>query len=134
MANMTDLLEKEIVDGLVGVTQYTSPATTYLALFTADPTDTGSVVAEVSGTGYARISLAGKFSASTDGSSANTSALIFPTTGAGGWGTVTHMGIMKSGTATTDDMMVYGALAQSMAVVETEIFEVLVGGLTVTLA
>ena len=133
MANMTNALEKEIVDGLVSVTQYTSPAIVYLALFTADPTETGSVTNEVSGTNYARVSLATKFTASTDGSSANTSSIAFAAAGAGGWGTITHVGFMKSGTATTDDMILHDALISSVAILETDVFEFLVSGLSVTL-
>ena len=134
MANMTNALEKEIVDGLVSVTQYTSPAIVYLALFTADPTETGSVTNEVSGTNYARVSIATKFTASTDGSSANTSSIVFAAAGAGGWGTITHVGFMKSGTATTDDMILYDTLLNSITIVETDIFEILTSGLSVTAA
>lgn len=134
MAQMTNLLEKEIVDGLTGVTQYTSPATIYLALFTADPSDTGSVANEATGTGYARQSLAGKFSASTNGSSPLTTAITFPTAGAGGWGTVTHIGFMKSGTATTDDMILYSQLTDPITIVENDVLEFLVNGITVTMA
>lgn len=135
MADMTNALEKEICDGLTGVTQYTSPATVYLALFTADPTETGSVANEVSGTNYARVSLSGKFSASTDGSASNTAPITFATAGAGGWGTVTHVGLMKSGTASTDDMILYKALqAGPITILENEIFQFLTGNLTITIA
>lgn len=134
MANLTDGYEKELVDGLTGVTPLTTPTTVYLALFTADPTETGSVVNEVSGTSYARVALTGKFSASTDGSSANTTAITFPAAGAGGWGTITHVGLMKSGTATTADMMVYQALTNSVIIAESDVFEFLVGNLSITAA
>lgn len=131
---MTDALEIEFVNGLTGVTQYTSPAIVYLALFTADPTETGSVLNEVSGTGYARVSLSGKFTASTTGASANTAAITFAAAGVGGFGTVTHIGFMKSGVATTSDMIVHQALLDPITIVETDVFEFLVGKLTVTAA
>ena len=136
MANMTDALELALLDGLTSVTQYTSPAIVYLALFTADPTDTGSVANEVSGTSYARVSLATKFTAATGttGVSANTSAITFAAAGAGGWGTITHIGFMESGTATTADMMMHSVLTDPITIVETDVFEFLTGGLTVTLA
>ena len=41
---------------------------------------------------------------------------------------------MESGTATTDDMILYGTLTDSVTIIETDVFEFLVGGLTVTLA
>lgn len=133
MANMTNTTEKELVDGFTGVTQYTTPAIVYLALFTADPTETGDVTNEVSGVGYARVSLAGKFTASTDGSSSNTSAITFATAGVGGWGTVTHIGFMKSGVSATDDMVLHGALTTSIAIAESVVVEYLDGNLTVVL-
>lgn len=134
MANLTDRYEKKLTDGLTGVTPLTTPTTVYLALFTADPTETGAVTNEVSGTGYARVALTGKFSASTDGSAANTTAITFAAAGAGGWGTITHVGFMESGVATTADMMMSKALVDSITIVETDVFEFLVGKLTVTSA
>ena len=134
MANMTDSLEKEIIDGILGVTQYTSPVTVYLALFTGDPTDTGSVISEATGINYTRLSLASLFAASTDGTSTNTSAIVFPAVGAGGWGVVTHIGIMKSITPTTDDMILWGELLAPISLSESDTFEILTGKLTVTLA
>lgn len=136
MANMTDDLENDLLDGLLGVTQYTSPAIVYLALFTADPTDTGSVTNEVSGTSYARVSLASKFTAATGtaGSSTNITTISFAAAGAGGWGTITHIGFMKSGTATTDDMILYKALSSSVGIAESDVFDFQIGNLSLTLA
>lgn len=134
MANLTDGFEKELTDGLTGVTPLTTPTTVYLALFTADPTETGSVANEVSGTGYSRVALTGKFTASTDGSAANTSAITFAAAGAGGWGTITHIGFMKSGTATTADMMMYDSLVDSVTIAESDVFEFVAGNLAVTSA
>lgn len=136
MASMTDDLENDLLDGLLGVTQYTSPSIVYLALFTADPTDTGSVTNEVSGTSYARKSLAGLFTAAsgTTGVSANTTAVTFAAAGSGGWGTITHVGFMKSGTATTDDMILHKALVDSITISETDVFEYAIGKLSLTLA
>ena len=135
MANLTDGYENELNDGLTGVTPLTTPTTVYLALFTADPTDTGSVVNEVSGGSYARKSLAGLFSASTgtDGVTANTSLVTFATATAN-WGTITHVGYMKSGTATTDDMMVRSALDSPITINTDGIFEIAIGDLDLTSA
>ena len=52
---------------------YRSNATQYLALFTADPGETGSLVAEATYTGYARVALT-KASAWTDGGSSFSNA------------------------------------------------------------
>ena len=135
MANMTNDLENDLLDAICSVTQYTSPATVYLALFTADPTDLGTVTSEVSGGSYARKSLSGLFTAATGttGISANTSTITFVTATAA-WGAITHLGFMKSGTATTDDMIIWGALASTVTIADTDIFEIAIGDLVATLA
>lgn len=134
MANLTDRYEKKLTDGLTGVTPLTTPTTVYLALFTADPTETGDVTNEVSGTGYARVALTGKFLASTDGSSANTEAITFAAAGAGGWGTITHVAFMEAGVAGVADMIQSNSLTDPVTIVETDVFEFLTGKLTVTTA
>ena len=133
MAGMTNALEKEIVDGLTGVTQYTTPATTYLALFTADPTDAGLVTNEVSGLNYERLSTAGLFSTSTDGSSTTTAQIDFPEAGVGGWGDIGYIGLMKSGVEGTSDMILWGELTFIVTVNASDTFSILTGRLTIVL-
>ena len=134
MANMTDYLENKLLDTLLGVSAYTFPSTVYMALFTADPTDTGDVTSEVSGGSYARVSLSGKFSTATGstGLSANTTAISFPTATAS-WGEVTHVGIMESGVVSTDDMLLWGAFQISQTIDDTDILLFAVGDFSLTL-
>lgn len=75
----TSFLRKKLVDLLTGNGSYVSP-TLYLALFSADPGDSGSLASEIAGGGYARQSLAGKMGAAdaTTGLSLNTSTVTFP--------------------------------------------------------
>ena len=54
---------------------YRAGATQYLALFTADPGETGSLAAEATYTGYARVALT-KATAWTDGGSIFTNAAL----------------------------------------------------------
>ena len=135
MASMVDGLENELLNGLLGVAQYTSPPELFLALFTADPTDTGSVVNEQAGSGYARVSLTGSFSLATGttGVSANTSIISFPVALAD-WTDSTHAGIMKTGVAGTDDMILVVNLASLVVTLSGEQFAFLVGDLSLTLA
>ena len=58
MGSIADYLENELSDHVMGVGAYTPPATVYLGLSTADPTDDASGLAEPSGNGYARESIA----------------------------------------------------------------------------
>lgn len=86
---------------------YTFPATVYAALFTADPTNTGSLTNEVSGVAYARQAITwGTISA---GTVTNSVAVTFPVAG-GSWGTITHIGIMDVITLATGNMLYHGAL------------------------
>ena len=132
--NMTDYLEKKMLDSILGVAAYTFPATTYLALFTADPTDTGSVVNEIAEISYQRVSLNGKFSAAsgTSGISSNSDVISYALAQTD-WGTITHIGIMESDTKGTDDMLFYGALSLAIIVNSSETFAITAGNLTLTL-
>ena len=51
---MTDYLEAALAKHSVGLEAFTPPVSIYLALFTADPTDSGSLVNEVSAADYTR--------------------------------------------------------------------------------
>ena len=135
MANMTDYLENKLLDSILGVSAYTFPATTYLALFTGDPTDTGDVSTEVSGGAYTRMSLNTIFSAATGttGTSSNTSIITFPTATAS-WGTISHVGFMETGTPTTADMLLHSTMALAKPIDTDDIISFAVGNLTLVLA
>lgn len=125
MANLTDAHETTIFNGLTGVsTLFTS--TVYLALFTASPTESGSIANELSGNGYARVSLAGKFTAGTP---SNTGQITFATASAD-WSTVTHIGFMKASTGS--DMMMYGTLDAPISIVSGQAFIVAIGALVLS--
>lgn len=90
-------------------------ADVYLALFTGDPGEAGSVTNEVaSGVGYTRQVCA--FDVPASGASANSAEITFgPATGAG-FGTVTHAGICRAGTRDVADIIYYGPLTSSRTV------------------
>lgn len=66
---------------------YRAGATQYLALFTADPGESGSLVAEATYTGYARVALT-KATAWTDGGSSFTNAALRRPSAANCWTTL----------------------------------------------
>jgi hypothetical protein len=91
MAELSNYLEDKLLNhtlrGDTGGTGFTQPATVYLALHTANPTDAGSG-AEVTGGSYVRKLLT--FGAAASGVSANTNTQTFsnmPTS------TVTHIAL-----------------------------------------
>lgn len=125
---MSNYLENALVNATLRNTSYTSPATVYVALHTADPTDAGTG-AEVSGGSYARTSAT--FGAPSDGSSTTTADITFPTATAS-WGTVTHIGIWDA--STSGNLLYHTPLDTSKAIDSGDVFKILTGNLTVTLA
>lgn len=126
MAALSDYLENKLIDWLLRGQSFTPPATVYVGLLTAAPSDSGGGT-EVSGGSYARVAVtsslanwagtqsAGSTSASsgTSGQTSNNGAITFPAP-TGNWGVVTHFGIYDA--STSGNLLIHGALAQSKTV------------------
>jgi len=95
MAEMSNYLENALINATLRATTFTSPATVYVGLYTADPTDAGTGT-EVSGGSYARQSVT--FGAPSNGVSTNSAAVEFPQC-TSTWGTVSHIGILDASTS-----------------------------------
>lgn len=111
----SDYLENAILNHMFGGPDYVRPATVYIALYTAAPTDAGGGT-EVSGGSYARVAVtnnATNFPAASGGSKSNGTAITFVTP-TGSWGTVTHFGIFDA--ASAGNLLRYGALSVSKTV------------------
>lgn len=94
---------------------YRAGANLYLALFTADPTETGSIANEATYTSYARVALV-KATAWTDGGStfSNAGLIQFPQC-TGGSNLITHVALIT--TASGAGQILYkGALNSSLTV------------------
>lgn len=93
--NLTNAEERRLLDeSLDG---------TYLALFTADPGEAGSLASEVAGGAYGRV-LVEWNAAATDGGGATTKAMTADETFAeatADWGEVTHFGFVDASSAGT---------------------------------
>lgn len=133
MSAMSNYLEKKLLDHSLGKAAFTMPTTVYLALFTADPGETGSLTAEVSGGGYARQAITATMSAAgtTTGQSANGSAITFGPSNAD-WGTISHVAIIDAQTG--GNVLYYGPLAVARTLVNGDSFQLAANQLTVTLA
>lgn len=102
----SDYLEAKLLDHVLGNTAYTAPATVYIALFTAAPSDTGggTEVPTSGGTLYARVAVTNNATnwPNASGTSptvkSNGTTFTFPTAGAD-WGTVTSVGIFDASSA-----------------------------------
>ena len=128
MAEMSNYLENALINATLRNTSYTSPSSSYLALYTSDPTDADTGT-EVSGTSYALQAIT--FGAPSNGVSTNSAAIEFPQAG-GSWGTVTHVGIRDALTA--GNLLFHTPLDASKTIATGDVFRVAIGSLSVTLA
>jgi len=130
MAEMSNYLENAMLNATLNNTAFTTVATPYISLHTADPTDDGSG-AEVSGGSYARTSASFATASGTSGSIATDADVTFPTATAS-WGTVTHIGIWDA--SSSGNLLYHTALDSSKTIDSGDIFKITSGNLTVTLA
>jgi len=128
MAEMSNYLENALINATLRNTSYTSVATIYVSLHTADPTDAGTGT-EVSGGSYARKSAT--FAAPSNGVSATSADVTFDQCTAS-WGLITHIGIWDA--LTTGNMLYHTPLTTSKTIDSGDIFKIASGSLTVTLA
>lgn len=128
MAEMSNYLENALINATLRNTSYSSPATVYVGLHTADPTDAGTGT-EVSGGSYARTAVT--FGAPSNGVSTNSADVEFPQA-SGTWGTITHIGIWDA--SSTGNLLYHTALDASKSISSGDIFKIASGNLSVTLA
>lgn len=132
----SDYLEQRIVDFVLNSNAeftFTSPTNVYVALFTADPSDAGGGT-EVSGVDYARVD-SGSFSTMTGvttGITSNLAEIAFAQAGAGGWGTVTAVGLFDASTA--GNLLYHGGLTVDKLVDANDTFKIAIGDLEITLS
>ena len=115
MAGFSDFLELELLDHVFGNAAYTAPATLYVALFTATPSDAGGGT-ECTGGSYDRADVTNNATncpAASGGAKANGTAITFPTA-TGSWGVVTHFGIFDANTV--GNLLCWGALTASKTI------------------
>ncbi len=128
MAEISNYLENALINGTLRGTTYTAPTTTYLALYTNDPTDADTGT-EITGGSYVRQAIT--FSSPSGGATSNSSAIEFPQATAD-WGTITHVGIRDA--VTSGNLLYHSALDTSKAIANGDIFKITSTNLSVTLA
>ena len=135
MSNASNYLELEVLDHVLGkgTRDFPSPASLFIALFTADPGEASSFTNEVANLySYARTAVT--FAAASGGSAATSATVTFPTASGGAFGTITHIAICDSGTHGAGNQLFYGALTASKTVADGDTFTIQSGQLTVALA
>jgi len=128
MSAMSDYLENEILDHILGTGAYTSPGTVYIGLSTGSFGDDNSGT-ELSGSGYARQSAA--FDAASGGTTDNSAAIEFPAA-TGSWGTVSHFGIFDA--SSSGNLLIHGAFTSAKTITTGDILRIAAGDLDVTAA
>jgi hypothetical protein len=132
MAGFSDFLENELLDHVFGNAAYSAPATIYVGLFTAAPTDAGGGT-ECTGGSYARIGVtnnATNFPAASAGLKSNGTAITF-VTATGSWGLVTHFALFDAVTA--GNQLGWGALTASKTIDSGDTPSFAIGELDITL-
>jgi hypothetical protein len=127
MNAITDYLETEWMKYAFTTTSMgTRPTAWYVALHTADPTETGAT-AEVSGSSYARVSATWS---QTVNVVSNVAAITFPTVTSAGY-TVTHFSVWDA--STSGNCLFKGALAVGKALAVGEAANFAIGELILSI-
>ncbi|MDQ3222386.1 MAG: hypothetical protein M3Q75_02785 [Gemmatimonadota bacterium] len=123
MSSKSNYLESALLSWIKGTTFPVAPATEYIALFTAAPSDTGGGT-EVTGGAYARASITSTtgWSAISDNAGAgrisNSVAITFVTPTAN-WGLVTHFAVMDS--LTVGNQLYWGLVGTSRNILSGDV-------------
>lgn len=120
---LSNYLENEILDHVVGGSSYSAPGTLYFALCTSAPSDTGIGAGEVSGGSYAREAVTNNltnFPAASGGSKSNANDIDFGVASAD-WGTITHVAVMDASSG--GNLLFWAALTASKTVLNGDGFK-----------
>lgn len=124
----SNYLEDKVLDHVFKGSSFAQPSSLFIALFTADPGEEGSL-GEVAAGGYARVECA-NWAQAANGSKATAQVVTFPQA-TDAWGTITHFGIFDA--ATGGNFILGGAFTTSKAIGSGDTVELASGTLVVTL-
>jgi hypothetical protein len=115
---LSNYLENALINAVLRNTTYTSPATVYLHLYAADPTEADSATELTTAGGYAPQAVT--FGAPSNGVAANSGAVNFPTgatlSSAAFSGAAAFMGLRDSVTPNAGNLLWYGPCISSTPV------------------
>jgi len=128
MSAMSDYLENEILDHILGTGAYTMPSTVYVGLSTGSFGDDNSGT-ELTGNNYSRVSAT--FSAAASGTTSNSAAIEFAAA-TGSWGSVSHFGIFDA--SSSGNLLIHGAFTTAKTIASGDILKISTGDLDITAA
>jgi len=126
VAGFSDYYENKVIDHMLRNQAFTPPATVYVGLYTAAPTDAGGGT-EVSGGSYARQAVT--LAAASAGSTQNSADITFPTATAD-WGTIVAAGLFDA--ASAGNLLAWNNLTASKTVSNGDTFKITAGSLTIS--
>lgn len=141
MSKFSNYLEANIVESTLRGAAFPVPAGTYLACFTADPTDANITANEVQTAAmpaYVRKdcadggAISSGWTAPADGASSNAKVIAFPANNGAGAITVTHVGIYDA--LTGGNLLYHSALASPKTLQPGDVLSFGIGSLTVTVS
>ena len=128
MSAMSDYLENEILDHILGTGAYTMPSSVYVGLATATFADDNSGT-ELTGNGYTRV--AATFNAAASGTADNDAAIEF-SAATSSWGTVSHFGLFDASSG--GNLLIHGAFTTAKLIDSGDILKISAGDLDITAA
>lgn len=140
MSQFSDYLEQNIIQTTLRGQSMPVPSGTFVALFTSDPTDSGSgdEVDTTEWPAYERQDAAqggaidSGWTSPSDGVTSNAKVLTFPANNGEGAIVVSHIGIYDS--ATGGNLLYHAALTSSKTLQVGDVISFAVGSITVTVA
>lgn len=126
MSAMSNYLENEILDHILGTGSYTMPSAVYIGLSTGSFGD-GNTGTELAGSGYARVSAT--FNAAASGTADNASAIQFAAA-TGSWGSVSHFGVFDA--ASSGNLLIHGAFSAAKTIASGDILKIDAGDLDIS--
>ncbi len=126
MSAMSNYLENEILDHILGTGSYTMPSAVYIGLSTGSFGD-GNTGTELTGSGYARVSAT--FNAAASGTADNASAIQFAAA-TGSWGSVSHFGVFDA--ASSGNLLIHGAFSAAKTIASGDILKIDAGDLDIS--
>ena len=128
MSAMSNYLENEILDHILGTGAYTMPSQVYLGLAINSLGEDGSGT-ELYGNGYSRQAI--DFDAASGATTDNSADVTF-SAATGSWGTVAYFGLFDA--ATYGNLLIHGAFSASKTITTGDILRISAGSLDITAA
>lgn len=128
MSAMSNYLENEILDHILGTGSYTMPSQVYLGLAVGSLGEDGSGT-ELSGNGYTRQAI--DFDAASGATTDNSADVTF-SAATGSWGTVAYFGLFDA--ASSGNLLIHGAFSASKTITTGDILRISTGSLDISAA